>query len=338
MIRFATIGTSWITGSFVDGVKLHGAMEYAAVYSRNAEKGAEFAAKYAAPNWSPRIVTDLDELAADPDVDAVYIASPNYYHYYQSKKMLEAGKHVICEKPITVVPEQLIELRDLAASKKLVYMEALMARHMPEWNLILEMLPKIGKISHARFDFSQRSTRYDSTMAGKKENIFDPMMAAGCLEDLGVYCVYPAAAFFGLPESVDAWASFLKLPNGEKLADGAGGATLRYPGFAVELVYSKTGQSAVGSEIVGDEGTLVLPSISKLTNAKLVDKSGKETILTGDFEKAEMMRFESLDFARYIRQYDETACERAKLDELALNVSRIMQEIRQKAGIVLREY
>ena len=64
-------------------------------------------------------------MAADEEIDAVYIASPNRLHYEQSKLFLQHGKHVICEKPITVEPEELQELQELAQQKNLIYIEAL---------------------------------------------------------------------------------------------------------------------------------------------------------------------------------------------------------------------
>ncbi len=91
MLRLATIGTSWITGAFIDGAKLSGKFTLTAVYSRDAERGAAFALKHGAP----KVFTDLAELAASPDVDAVYIASPNSLHYEQAKLLLDNQKHVL---------------------------------------------------------------------------------------------------------------------------------------------------------------------------------------------------------------------------------------------------
>jgi predicted dehydrogenase len=286
-------------------------------------KGKEFAEKLECD----RVVTDLLQLANDPTVDAVYVASPNAFHYTQSKLMLEHGKHVICEKPITVTPDELEELQSLAKRKNLVYMEALMALHMSEWETVKNTIKRLGNISHARFDFSQRSSKLDGLLRGEHQNIFDPKMAAGTLMDLGIYCIYPCIDWFGLPESVYSYC--VKISTG---VDGSGGAVLRYPDKTVELTWSKLGESRLGSEIIGTEGTLVIPSISKLCNMKFIAKDGTEEILSTDDEKPKLMSFEGADFYRYIT--DEAAKEELQYNNrLALEVSKIMLEIRKQSGI-----
>ena len=110
MIKLATIGTSWITEAFLLGCGLlKNKFQLIAVYSRNYEKGLEFGKKFGCEN----VICDIEKLAIDPEIEAVYIASPNAFHYSQSKLMLQNKKHVLCEKPITVTPEELEELQAL---------------------------------------------------------------------------------------------------------------------------------------------------------------------------------------------------------------------------------
>ena len=99
-IRFASIGTGWIAGEFLKGAREVEGLEYTACYSRSQEKGEGFAKQWGAQ----KVYTDLEAMAEDKEIDAVYIASPNALHYSQSKLFLQHGKHVICEKPITVEP------------------------------------------------------------------------------------------------------------------------------------------------------------------------------------------------------------------------------------------
>lgn len=324
MLTYATIGTSWITEAFIRGCKYHpDKLFHGAVYSRDFLKGKEFAERLGCN----RVVTDLEELANDKTIEAVYVASPNAFHYAQSKLMLEHGKHVICEKPITVTPDELMELQTLAKKKGLVYMEALMAIHCPEWKTVTETIKKLGNISHARFDFSQRSSKLDGLLRGEHQNIFDPKMAAGALMDLGIYCIYPALSWFGMPQDVYSYCT--RVSTG---IDGAGGAVLRYPDKTVELTWAKNGETRVGSEIIGDNGTLVMPSISKLTSMKFIAKDGAEQILSGDYEKTYQMSFEAADLYRYITDEGSKA-ELDRMNELALDVSRVMLKIREQSGI-----
>ena len=120
-MRYGTIGTSWITEAFIAGAAIAGGMELTAVFSRSRETGQGFAARHG----NPRVFTDLQQMAESDCIDAVYIASPNALHFIQSKLFLEHGKHVICEKPITVTPAQYCEAASIADRKRLIYMEAI---------------------------------------------------------------------------------------------------------------------------------------------------------------------------------------------------------------------
>ncbi len=323
-MRYAVIGTGWIVDSYIEGAQLAGGWELAAVCSRNRQHGLDFAGKYGVAT----VYTTPEELAADPTIQAVYIASPNAFHYPQSKLMLSAGKHVLCEKPITVLPEQCAELQELAAQRGLIYMEAIMMLHLPQRQAILDVLPELGQITSAHFDFSQRSSKYDAYLRGELPNIFNPKMATGSLMDLGVYCVYPAVDWFGMPRSVTAAADFL--PSG---ADGCCAAILEYPDKLVTIGCSKTGQSRLGSEILGDTGTLAIDSISQLARIKFYENDGTSKEIAGSYEKAVLMSGEAKDFLRYILSPAETQQEYTYAAELSLNVSRVMAEIRRLAGI-----
>lgn len=323
-MNYAIIGTGWIAKAFADGAKIAGGFTPYAVYSRTEEKGRNFAESVGAE----RVFTNLEEMASCEEIEAVYIASPNAFHYAQSKLFLEHGKHVICEKPITVEPGEFEELFDLARSKNLVYIEAIMMMHFPCRNVIENALKRLGKITTARVDFSQLSSKYPALKRGELPNIFNPEMATGSLMDLGVYNVYFALYFFGVPESVTSTALML-----ETGADGAGTAVLSYPDKQVTLTYSKMGQSRTGTEVYGDEGTLFVESISKLTNVKFITNDGTEEMLWNDTEKEEVMSCEAADFLRFITDYEANKNEYFECGKMALEVSRIMKEIREQNGI-----
>ncbi|MGB3569731.1 MAG: Gfo/Idh/MocA family oxidoreductase, partial [Priestia megaterium] len=96
MIRFGVIGTNWITDRLLESAQYVDDFQLAAVYSRTIEKAEEFAGKYDIPH----IFTDLEEMAASAEIDAVYIATPNAYHAEQAILFLKNNKHVLCEKPL----------------------------------------------------------------------------------------------------------------------------------------------------------------------------------------------------------------------------------------------
>ncbi len=322
MVKFAVIGTGWIAESFVEGTKLVDGLEFSAVYSRSKEKGESFAK----PFGGAEVFDDIDDLAKS-DVDAVYIASPNSLHYKQSKLMLQSGKHVICEKPITVEPEEFEELRALAQSKNLVYMEAIMYMHLPARKVLRNAVKNLGEIRTAHFDFSQLSSKYPALKRGELPNIFNPEFATGCLMDLGIYCVYPALDLFGEPQKITSTAGFLSTG-----ADGYGTTVFDYDDKQITLTFSKVGQSRFGSQIFGDNGTIATPSISKLTDIRYFDNDGNETVLTGDTEKHVLMSYEAQSFYNYITN-PETRQELESINDLTLAVSKTMKTIREKSGI-----
>lgn len=320
-MRYGVIGSGWIAKSFIEGARMLCGSDFAAVYSRTNESGEKFAKE----NQIPAVYTDINEFAHG-DFEAVYVASPNRLHFEQSKLMLENGKHVICEKPITVEPDELSELQALAKEKGLVYIEAIMYMFNPARDLLRDAVSKIGRITSVHFDFSQLSSKYPAYLEGKLPNIFNPALATGCLMDLGIYCVYPALDLFGEPEKITACAHFM-----DSGADGSGNAALLYPDKLVNLTYSKLGQDRLGSQIFGDKGTVTIESISKLINMNIIDNGGNKTELIGDVPKEKLMGYEAAAFEHFVANPDDdyyaVVCERA------MQVSRIMKEIRNISGI-----
>lgn len=322
-ISYGTVGTSWITQSFIDGTVLDGSLQLGAVYSRTEETGRAFAEK----NGCSLVFTDLEEMAQSKEIEAVYIASPNRLHYEQSRLFLEHGKHVICEKSVAAIPERVEELQALADQNGLVFMEAIMYLHLPQRNVFTEALQAVGPITQARLDFSQRSSRYDALLRGERSNMFDPAFETGALMDLGVYCVYPALSLFGWPETMESAATFVSSGS-----DGAGCSLWKYPDKQVMLSWSKTANTLYGSEFQGENGLVSVKSISRLTGITVSDVSGESRVLVGERDKAWLMSFEGADFARYIR--DPSAKEEYKrYAELCLLTAKAMYEIRKQAGI-----
>ena len=323
MIKFATIGTSKITEHFLEAAALVPQLSFFAAYSRSAERAKEFAEKHGAA----RSFTSLEALAACREIDAVYIASPNVFHAEQCRVMLENGKHILCEKPIATSLSEYKKVYRLAREKGLIYIEAMMSANVPWSAKVKAALGEIGNIALARIDFCQRSSRYDSFIAGNPQNIFDMSLHAGTLNDLGIYCVYAAAELFGRPKEISATASFFN--NG---ADSAGGAVFDYGSFPAVLSYSKAGQSAAGSEIIGDGGTLRIGSISQMTSVELI-KNGENRIIVPDMPKAQVMQGEAERFAALIAEPRKNADIAEQLHLLAETAHGIMDEIKRSAGI-----
>ena len=326
-LRLGVIGSGWIANEMIHGAVSTGCFTVTAVYSRTLQRAQEFAEKHREPQQPvPRCFTDLEEMAVSPDVDAVYIASPNVCHVPQTRLFLQNGKHVLCEKPLAARGQDVIELYRLAEEKDRIYMEAIMMMSLPWLEELRRAVGKIGPVSLAKFDYCQYSSKYDGFLAGKNPNIFNPAMETGALMDLGIYTVYPAVWLFGEPLGITASANFL--PGG---ADGSTAALLQYPDKLVVLTCSKTGQGECGSEIVGEKGTLCIPSVSTLTDMTLCLRGEEKTVLSGKAEKYRLMGYEAEQFARFIRQGPDKTYKQHR--KTACQAALLLQQIRRTAGI-----
>ncbi len=252
MLRIATIGTSWITSQFASDAGIVGGISLACAYSRDATRAAAFAAEIGAASSSD----DLAGMLASPDVDAVYVASPNSAHFGQALAAIEAGKHVLVEKPAALAAADFQALSDAAATRGVVVLEAMRTAYDPGLAQVAALLGELGALRRASLRYCQRSSRYDQVLAGGRVNIFDPALGGGALNDIGYYCVSAMVALFREPGSVAA--GLVTDPGG---ADGAGTAVARYPGLVVDLGWSKITASSLASEIEGERGFLTIDRI-----------------------------------------------------------------------------
>ncbi len=314
-MKYAVIGTSWITKAFIEGTRLSGKMQLAAVYSRSIEHARQFGVAYGCDV----AFDNLDTLAAYDGIEAVYVASPNSLHYAQCKLLLKNGKHVLCEKPITVTLEQYDELAELADKNGLVYMEAIMFMHHPQLDKIKQAMGKLGKITTARLDFSQLSSKYDALVQGERPNVFSPDFAGGSLLDMSAYCLYPAVEWFGDPDAVFAHAG--RVSTG---ADGYVNGLLVYKDRQVNVTMSKIGQSRIGSEVMGDKGTLVVEYLVLMSGVWLVDREGNRQRVIEDVPREVLMGAEADDFAWYVRERGKYELEYRYMQKRARQVVKAM--------------
>ena len=317
MIRIAMIGTFWLTEMFMQAIDEVPDIVLAGVCSRSYEK----AKKFIGNRKEIRIYDDPLKLAADPDIHAVYIATPNVTHYELSKLMLNAGKHVLCEKPVCVHLEEYEELVALAKEKKRVYLEAMINAHLPQMRDIQKTLEISGPVISARLDFSQRSSKIDRVRQGEVFSTFSRAACGGALMDLGVYSVYMALQLFGYPKTVDAYSTPILD------VDGSDTVIFGYDGFQVVLTMSKLAESRIRSEIICEHGTITIGLLSRLQEVDYYPSNGYHKILFGEAEFYESMIWELKDFLSYIRGADYKP-----MQALARDTIKLLTEIRGKIG------
>lgn len=245
MVRFGIIGTNWITDRFIEAAKMVQGVKLTAVYSRTRERAEEFANQYNVP----KRFTDLNEMAASSDLDAVYIASPNSFHTEQAILFLQNGKHILCEKPLATNVTEVKRMIQSAKDHHVLLMEAMKSTLLPNFKVIQDHLHKIGPIRRYFSSYCQYSSRYDKYKEGIILNAFNPKFSNGSLMDLGVYCLYPLIVLFGEPKEIKA-ASII-LDSG---VDGEGSILLKYDDKDAIIMYSKITNSYLPSEIQGEKG------------------------------------------------------------------------------------
>lgn len=317
-MKIATIGTSWITESFIDSSNYIEDIIIYAVYSRSEEKAKAFAQK----NNVEKYYFSLEEMLSDENIDAVYIASPNSKHYEQAKMCLLGGKHVICEKPMVVTSDELCELYEIADSRNLIFLEAMKSMHSDGLKIIKNSISELGEIRTASIDFSQHSSKYGAYKRGENPNIFNPEFCTGALMDLGVYCVYFALEIFGEPVKVISHSDFL-----ESGADCTGTLIFVYEDKTVTITYSKTANGFLGSRILGENGAITVKSVSKLTGIDRYYNDGTTENLYPVIDENLVMSKEIAAFRDFIDGKNREYYDYCK--QMSFSSCRIIERIRK---------
>lgn len=226
--------------ALVDGTKIH------AVGSRSIENAQPFAHKHGIPN----VHGSYDELANDPSIDLIYIATPHNSHFELIKLCLENGKHVLCEKPMVLNTRQAQDCATLAREKGLFLMEALWTRFFPAIQRVRRWIQdgRVGQLKHIVADFSF-AAHYSPD-----GRLFNPALAGGALLDLGIYPISLVTLFLGSPEKIEGTAII-----GETGVDEEDHIHLEFSGGATaELRCGLRENRPVLATIEGTEGCITI--------------------------------------------------------------------------------
>ncbi len=246
-VKWGIMSTAHINRLFLGGARQANDTEILAVASRDEDRAGE----YAREQGIPRAYGSYEALLADPDVEAVYISLPNSLHVEWTIRALEAGKHVLCEKPLSRRAEDVERAFDVAERNDRLLMEAFMYRHNPQTRRLQELVADgaVGRVLMIRAAFGfvardQANVRLSAALEG------------GALMDVGCYCVSGARLIAGEPERV----------AGEQALGGQGdGVDVAFAGvmrFTDDIsAHFDAGLALLSRdllEVVGDEGTLRL--------------------------------------------------------------------------------
>jgi predicted dehydrogenase len=241
-IRWGILGTGNIARQFALGLSDAPCAELIAVGSRSLEKALAFGHEFGIP----RCHGAYAELAEDPGLDVVYVATPHTLHVENTISCLRAGKAVLCEKPIAINETQAREAIDIARQNKLFLMEAMWTRFLPPFVQLRRMLAD-GAIGKARFVSADLGFKVERD---PESRLFDPNLGGGCLLDLGIYPISLATMVLGTPAKVSGEVSI-----GPTGVDEEEAITMSYAGGQLASLFAsirtRTHQQA---SIFGTEG------------------------------------------------------------------------------------
>ena len=295
-LRWGVLAAGRIAGKFASGLSTITDQATAlAVGSRSLEKAQAFAAEHGIE----RAYGSYDELLADPEVDAVYIATPNSLHAEWSIKAARAGKHILCEKPVTVNAPELEKVLAVVKDCDVFFMEAFMYRCHPQWSKLFEIIDA-GTIGEVRVLYSTFAYHMGLDENARRNIRLSNPLAGGALMDVGCYCV----SFSRLVAREEPVACHAVCHIGEQTrVDHQTTGILKFPSGIVASFATAT-QCGVPARarIYGSGGsiTVTTPWFPNDENATLVVNAGGTTETVAVTHGRELYANEALTVAQHL--------------------------------------
>ena len=319
-IRWGILATGGIAHAFTADLRTAG-LDVVAVGSRSAESARAFAEQYGIAHAHG----SYEALVADPEVDIVYVASPHSHHLAHATLALEAGKHVLIEKAVTLDADEAIALRDLAASRGLLVMEAMWTRYLPHMVRIREIVAA-GTLGEVRTVIADHTQRISDDPAHRLNAL---ELGGGALLDLGIYPVSFAVDILG--------------PNESARAVGRLAETGADSDVAIAAVHSGGGLSsiAMSSRAAGPNTAHVIGTDARIDIDRVwyTPTSFRVTATDGtvieDYTSAfagRGMQFEAL-YAEHLLREGRTDSDLLPFDE-SITIMATLDDIRAQLGVV----
>jgi dihydrodiol dehydrogenase / D-xylose 1-dehydrogenase (NADP) len=319
VFKWGIMGTGFIANQFAKGLKVLDDAETLAVGSRTQKGADDFADIYGIP----RRYSSYAELAHDPDIDIIYIATPNTYHFEHAMLCMEAGKAVLCEKPLMLNAKEAAKIIGYAREKKLFFMEAMWTRYLPVYDHVRKWMAEdaIGEVQIVQADFGF------CREFGAEDRHLNMALGGGALLDVGVYPVAIASMIFGGPPAILACTARLAATG----ADEQTAILMGYEKGQAALLSCSFG-AALPSDawIIGTKGSIRIREFWKATKAALVMegvelKTADEPFLATGYE------YEAMEVMRCIRA-GMLESPTMPLDE-SLQIMETMDRVRGMIGL-----
>lgn len=367
--RFGIVGTGRISDWVLKGAVMEPRFEAAAVCSRSRESGKAFAEAHGIA----KVYTDIDEMASDPEIDAIYIGTPNSTHHDLAILCMNHGKHVLCEKPMAANAKEVKEMIDVARANGVMLMEAMISTLCPNFVAARARLAEMGDVRHYFASFCQYSSKYDLVkriIAGEDDSpvpsSFNPDCCGGALMDIGIYPIYPMVSLFGRPKGIKASVTTCEVPvassrfdklrdrereadaepveassrEGWKRVDLQGSVVFEYEGMDATAIYSKIADSLLRSEISCDGGIISLDQIHICRHAEMTKRGAPTSGRASGPDAVDISV--PVDADEYLCEFREfiDVLESGRIEssvnslETSLATAEILDEIRRQAGVV----
>ncbi|KAB1947090.1 Gfo/Idh/MocA family oxidoreductase [Micromonospora sp. ALFpr18c] len=319
MTRWGILATGHIASRFAEDLRLVPDAELVAVGSRAADSAQRFADTYGAK----RAYGSWVELAADPEVDVIYVATPHAAHHEAAMTCLTAGRAVLLEKPFTLDVATSTELVDTARAAGVFLMEAMWMRTNPLILRATELIAEgaIGTVSSVRADFG---------VAGPfspDHRMRNPKLGGGALLDLGIYPISLAHLLLGVPQHIRSWAQL-----GPEGTDENTGILFGYDtGALAALSCGMVGATELSASITGSTGRIDLPEPFFRPGSLTLHRAGAEPETIVAEEAGNGYQYETIEVQR---------CLAAGLTEsplvphaTTLEVMALLDAVREQIGV-----
>jgi predicted dehydrogenase len=321
-LKMGILSTAAINELIIQGASRAASTDIAAVASRDRHR----AEKYAENHGIAASYGDYESLINDPALDAIYISLPNSMHVEWTMRSLRAGKHVLCEKPLTRAFEDARRMFELAHELDLVLMEAFMWRHSPQTRAMLQLIEEgaVGAVRLMRAAFSYTTT-------DPADIRLDAALEGGALMDVGCYCVHAMRLLAGEPERL-----FAEQVLGETGVDMRLAGTLRFQGDVL-------GQFDTGFdlpvrdelEIIGAEGSLFIDDPWH-ARKPIIALRRKDRTESRQCEVADSYQLQLEDFERAVRKRQKPLLGRDDALGQALAIESLYRSAATGEAITLR--
>ncbi len=245
-LKWGILGPGKIAHKFADDLQLNKDQHVIqSVASRSIDRAKSFSEKFQCPSY----YGDYQSLLNDPYVDIVYIATPHQAHKVWALKAIQAGKHVLCEKPMTVHAKDTKEIIRMAQQHNSFVMEALWSRFNPTINKVLVHVRNgdIGELRYIHADFAFPAA-YEP-----EGRLYNPSLAGGATLDIGIYPIFLSYLLLGNPTTLDVHAKFAESGVDEQV-----NCKFSYPTAEASLYWGLNSHSPMHATISGTEGSIII--------------------------------------------------------------------------------